>query len=227
MTDAAVALPRSPIYGLASCRVGNEYLDFEIGWREFERDTAWAESILRRAGLTRGDMALTTLTNWESPWGSPVVHALRNIGVTYLPAEVFAWDVRRVLMFLQRFPVKAIVGLGGQTLTALTEAGAPVTELLSGVDVIWARPRAAVMLGEHRAVVAPFVRFGPALAMGLPGQTHALLNAREWDVAATERGLLVSGVAPRATTFRDVATGFRGTAVRIEDEIAVSGEPVS
>lgn len=224
MTDTAAALGRPPIYGLASCRVGSDYMDFEIGWPEFERDTEWAESLLRRAGLRHGDMVLTMLTNWESPWGSPVVHALRNLGVTYMPAEVFAWDARRVLMFLQRFPIKAIIGLGGQTLTALTEAEAPVAELLSRVKIIWARPRAAVMLSEHRETVAPFVRFGPALAMGLAGDQHALINAREWDVTATDRGLVVTNIAARATTFREVPSGFRGTATRIGDDIAVSGE---
>jgi hypothetical protein len=224
MTEAAAKLPRSPLYGLASCRVGTEYMDFEIGWPEFDRDTQWAESVLRRAGLSRGDMVLTTFTNWESPWTSPVAHALRRLGITYMTAEVFAWDVRRVLMFLQRFPVKAIIGMGGQTTTALAEAGVRLPDLLAGVDVIWARPRAVAALREHHTTVLPLVRFGPALAMGLPGQTGALVNTKEWDVTATEQGLVVSSVAKRATAFRDVATGFRGTATRVDDDIAVNGE---
>jgi hypothetical protein len=222
MTEAAAQLPRSPLYGLASCKVGTTYLDFEIGWPEFERDTQWAEAHLRRAGLGRGDMVLTTLTNWESPWTSPVVHALRRIGVTYLTAEVFAWDVRRVWMFLQRFPVKAVIGIGGQTLTALTEAGAPVHELLGKLDIIWARPNAFGALQAHRSRVLPFVRFGPALAMGRPGDSTALINADEWNVVETADGLVVSNVAQRAATFLDIVTGFRGTATHLGDEIAVS-----
>jgi hypothetical protein len=224
MTEAAAALPRSPLYGLASCRVGTEFMDFEIGWPEFDRDTVWAESVLRRAGLGRGDMVLTTLTNWESPWTSPVTHALRRLGITYMTAEVFAWDVRRVLMFLQRFPVKAIIGLGTQTSTALSEAGVSLPELLAGVDVIWARPRAVAVLREHHSTVLPLVRFGPALALGLPGQAGALVNAKEWDVSTTEQGLAVSGVAERATAFRGVITGFRGTATRVDDDIVLNGE---
>lgn len=225
MTEAAAQLPRPPLYGLASCRVGTDYMDFEIGWSEFERDIDWAESMIRRAGLQRGDMVLTTFTNWESPWASPVTHALRRVGITYMTAEVFGWDVRRVLMFLQRFPVKAIIGLGAQTLTALAEAGVSVSDLFAGVDIIWARPRAVVSLRENQSTSLPFVRFGPALAMGLPGQPGALVNAREWDVTATGQGLVVSSVSERATTFRDVATGFDGTATRIGDDIVVNGEP--
>jgi hypothetical protein len=222
MIEAAAQLPRSPLYGLASCKVGTTYLDFEVGWPEFERDTQWAEAQLRQAGLGRGDMVLTTLTNWESPWTSPVVHALRSIGVTYLTAEVFAWDVRRVWMFLQRFPVKAAIGIGGQTLTALTQTGAPVRELLGKLEIIWARPNALAALGEHQPRVLPFVRFGPALAMGRPGASTALINASEWNVVETADGLVVSSVAERAATFLDIATGFRGTATRLGDEIAVS-----
>jgi hypothetical protein len=226
MIEATAELGRPPLYGLASCVVGTQHLDFEIGWPEFERDIAWAESILQRAGLRRGDMVLTTVTNWESPWSSPITHALRNLGITYTTAEVFAWDVRRVLMFLQRFPIKAIIGLGGQTLTALNEAGAPMHELLAGVELIWARPKAAVALSGERAKVLPYARFGPALALGLPGQAGALVNAKEWHVDSTEHGLVVSNIADRATRFQAVATGFRGTVTPVGDEIAVYGEPV-
>jgi hypothetical protein len=227
MIEATAELPRPPLYGLASCRVGTEYLDFEIGWPEFERDTTWAQTVLQRAGLQRGDMVLITVTNWESPWASPVTHALRNLGVTYMTAEVFAWDVRRVLMFLKRFPINAIFGLSGQTLTALTEAGAPTSELLGGIDLIWARPKAAAILRDGCPAALPYARFGPALALGLPGLTGALVNGNEWDVAATERGLLVSNSAERATEFRDIATGFHGTAIRNGHDIVVHGGPVT
>jgi hypothetical protein len=226
MIEATAELARPPLYGVASCRVGTQYLDFEIGWPEFERDVTWAESVLRRAGLGHGDLVLITVTNWESPWASPVVHALRNLGITYATADVFAWDVRRVLMFLQRFPIKAIIGLGGQTLTALNEAGAPVHDLLANVELIWARPKAAAALGNERAKVLPFARFGPALAMGLPGHKGALVNAKEWNVTSTEHGLVVSNAVTRATEFRDIPSGFRGTATPVGDEVAVYGEPV-
>jgi hypothetical protein len=222
MIAAAAELPRAELYGLASCIVGTEFMDFSIGWPEFERDTQWAVSMLRRAGLQRGDMVLTTLTNWESPWTSPVVHALRTLGITYMTAEVFAWDVRRTLMFLQRFPVRAIIGLGGQTLNAMAETGAPVGELLGDVEIIWARPNAAVALSEHHRQVLPFVRFGPALAMGIPGQRAALVNAKEWDVADSANGLVVSSVATRATDFREIVTGFDGTTTHFGADIAVT-----
>lgn len=227
MIDATADLDRPPLYGLASCLVGLQHLDFEIGFPEFERDTAWAQSVLQRSGLRSGDMVLMTVTNWESPWASPIAHALRNLGITYVTAEVFGWDVRRVLMFLQRFPIKAVIGLSGQTLTALTEAGAQTAELLSRTELIWARPKAAAALAEIRRDVLPYARFGPALALGLPGVRGGAVNAKEWDVTSAEAGLVVSNIAERATTFRKIASGFRGTVTAVGDELAVYGEPIS
>ena len=222
MTAAAAQLPRTELYGFASCRVGTQFMEFEIGWSEFRRDIAWAQRLLGRAGLRRGDMVLTTMTNWESPWTSPVVHALRNLGVTYLTAEVFAWDVKRVMMFLRRFPVRAVIGLGGQTLSALSEAGASANELFTGLDLIWARPNAIDVLAERNIDALPFVRFGPALAMGAPDRSEALLDANEWAVSETDGGLVVSGVAERLTRFCDIETGFHGSARRDGGEVAVT-----
>ena len=122
MTAAAVALPRSPVFGIVSCPVGPDTREFEIGWDEHERDVDWAESLLRSAGLGSGDLVLITISQWEGPWTTPVVHALRRIGVTFLCAEVWSFDSRRTSMFLQRLPVKAIFGLGGETLRARPRA---------------------------------------------------------------------------------------------------------
>src|SRR5215213_11942989 len=80
MTAAAVSLPRAPLFGIASCPVGPNTLEFEIGWDEFERDVDWAESLLRSTGLGPGDLVLITISQWEGPWTTPVVHALRRIG---------------------------------------------------------------------------------------------------------------------------------------------------
>jgi hypothetical protein len=219
MTAAAAQLPRPPLYGIGSCRVGTDYLDFEIGWDEFERDTDWAETIVQMAGLASGDMVLVTAANWESPWVSPVVHALRRIGVTYLTAEVFNWDARRVSMFLQRLPVKALLGLGAETLTALAADQPPVGELLKDVEFIWARHDALAQLSDAGPAVAPFIRLGPALAMGVPGRPGALVDGKEWHVETDDRFLVVSNIAERATTFNRVQTGIRGTVRSVEDNL--------
>jgi hypothetical protein len=211
MTAAAVALPRSPLFGIASCPVGPSTIDFEIGWDEFERDVDWAESLLRSAGLGRGDLVLITVSQWEGPWTTPVVRALRRIGVIYLTAEVWSFDARRTSMFLQRLPVKAIFGLAGETLTGLESNDPPIAELLQNVEIVWARPDALLRLTGVAPQVLPYVMLGPALALGLPGRPGVVVNAAEWTVDSEDGQLVVSNARERAATFDHIPSGLRGS----------------
>jgi hypothetical protein len=222
MTDAATTLPRAPIFGIASCPVGaTGLLEFEIGWDEFERDVQWAESLIRSSGLGPGDLVLITISQWEGPWTSPVVTALRRIGITYLTAEVWNFDARRTSMFLQRLPVKAVFGLAGETLVALGNEDPPIAELLRNVEFLWARPDAVAHLSGTAPQILPFVHLGPALALGVPGQSGALVNAAEWAVDAADGELVVSNTAERATRFDRTPTGVRGSVRSVSDGAAV------
>jgi hypothetical protein len=218
MTEAAITLPRAPIFGIASCPVGaTGLLEFEIGWDEFERDVQWAEHLMRSSGLRPGDLVLITISQWEGPWTTPVVTALRRIGVTYLTAEVWNFDARRTSMFLQRLPVKAVFGLAGETLVALENEDPPLTELLRDVEMVWARPDAVAYLSGMAPQVLPFVHLGPALALGVPGQPGALVNAAEWAVDTEDGQLAVSNTAERATRFDRSPTGVRGSVRSVSD----------
>lgn len=217
MTDAASTLPRPPVFGIASCLVGTTTVDFEIGWNEHERDVDWAESILRTAGLGAGDLVLITISSWEGPWTTPVVRALRRIGVIILCAEVWSFDARRTSMFLQRFPVRAIFGLSGETLTGLESAEPPIAELLCDVEIVWARPDALPRLNDVAPEVLPCILLGPALALGIPGQAGVVVNAAEWAVDTEDGELLVSNARERLATFDRVPTGIRGSVRTLDD----------
>lgn len=217
MTAAAAALPRSPLYGIACWRVGSQEFEFEIGWDEFERDVDWAESVLRSAGLQSGDLVLVTAQNWEGPWISPLAHALRRIGVTYTCAEMWGFDGRRTSMFLQRLPIRAVFGLGGETVAALEHEQPSIAELLRNVAFVWARPDALARLSEVAPDVVPLVPLGPALALGLPGRSGAVVNADEWVVDSDNGQLVVTNAGQRAATFDRVPTGVRGHVLSAAD----------
>jgi len=217
MTAAAATLPRPPLFGIASCRVGSSDLEFEIGWDEFERDVAWAEWHLRSAGLRSNDLALITAQNCEGPWISPVVHALRRIGVTYLTAEVWGWDARRSSMFLQQLPVKAIIGIGGETVSGLESQQPPIGDLLKNVEIVWARPDALGRLAGVAPEVLPFVELGPALGLGRPGRPGVVVNAAEWTIDTEDGQLVVSNARERAAIFDRVPTGVRGSVRSVAD----------
>lgn len=217
MAAATAAFPRSPLVGIASCPVGPNIMEFEIGWDEFERDLDWAETLLRSAGIGSGDRVLTMLNPWEGPWTTPAVRALQRIGAVNLPAEVWPFDYRRTSMFLQRLEVKAIFGLGGDTLTGLGQEEPSVAELLQNVDIVWARSDALPKLGDVAPQVLPYVMLGPALALGIPGKSGVVVNAAEWMVDKDGDELVVSNARDRLTTFDRVRTGLRGSVGAVAD----------
>ena len=210
MAAAAATLPRAPIYGIGTYAVDTSAADFELGWDELERDTEWAHSVLAEAGVRRGQLVLFSTPNHEGPWIAPLVRALRRIGAPYATSETYGWDSRRFAMYLRRLPVKAIVGIGGETVTALTDVEGTLPTLLAGVDVVWARPDAVSRLQALQIEVATYVPLGPALGLGLPGERGARVNGLEWTVSQARGRIHVSNKQPRATSFNSADTGVAG-----------------
>lgn len=210
MRARAALLPKAPIYGIGRYEIGSDHFDFEIGWPEFERDADWAQSRLTKAGVAAGDMVLITAAPWEAPWAAPVVRALKKLRAIYMPAEIFGFDAARSAAFLQQFPIKAVVGLGSETVDGWAERELSVADLLADVQIVWVRPETCARLPEMRSRVAPFIKVGPALALGLPGQTSASLSAEEWRITNSNGLLEISSVADRASTFDRAPTGLHG-----------------
>jgi hypothetical protein len=221
MLARAAQSPRAPIYGIGRYEVGPEQFDFEIGWPEFSRDTEWAHAQLSSAGLQAGDAVLITAAACEGPWTGPVVRALKALRITYLPAEVYAFDAGRSAALLQQFDIKAFFGLGAETVDGWVEKGMSPQELLDGVDMIWARPAALSKLEGVTTRIAPVFRLGPALALGKPGEPHASVNAAEWRIDEQDGSLLVSNKASRASTFDRAPTGVCGTANEVDGKLLI------
>lgn len=217
MSAAAATLPRAPLYGIAGWRAGTDEFEYEIGWDEFERDVDWTESLLRTAGLRPGDLVLITGQNCEGPWISPVAHSLRRLGVTYTCAEVWSFDARRTSMFLQRLPIRAVIGLCGDTVAALEPEQPSIADLLRNVDFVWARPDALAQLTGVAPEVLPFTPLGPALAMGVPGKPGAVVNSEEWTVDSDDGQLVVTNARERASMFNRAPTGVRAQV--LSDEV--------
>lgn len=221
MMARAAELPRAPIYGIGRYQAGAEQIDFEVGWPELERDTEWARARLQGAGLASGDAVLITALACEGPWFSPVVRALRSLRVTYLPAEVYAFDAGRSAALLQQFDVKAFIGLGAETVDGWVQKELAAPDILSGVETVWARPNALSKLAGVDAKIAPILSLGPALAIGVPDERDAEVNAAEWRIEEQGGELRVSNAAERAATFDRAATGVSGTVIERDGRLLV------
>ena len=209
MAAAAGALPRAPIFGIGTYAIDSSLVDFELGWDELERDTDWAHSVLLESGVRKGHLVLFSSPNHEAPWTCPIVRALRRIGAPYATSETYGWDARRFAMYIRRLPVKAIIGIGAETVAALDSDGS-LSTLLGEVGVVWARPDSVSRLQAVGIDAATYAPLGPALGLGLPGERGARVNGDEWDVFAISGRIHVSNRRPRATSFDGADTGRAG-----------------
>jgi len=221
MAAAAATLPRAPLYGIGTYAVDSSSADFEIGWDELDRDTDWAHSLLVEAGLVKGDLVLFSTPNHEGPWVAPLVRALRCIGAPYATSETYGWDSRRFAMYLRRLPVRAVIGIGAETVAALTDSERTLPTLLAGVDLVWARPDAVSQLRALQIEAATYVPLGPALGLGLPGERGARVNGDEWTVEVIGGRVHVTNQRPRAATFDVADTGISGGVTRCDIDYLV------
>lgn len=183
---------------------------FEIGWPEVERDTAWAHRVIEAWGIERGDHVLLTARNSEGPWFGPLVTAFRAAGVVFSNAEPYSWDARRVTTMLDYLPIKAILGLSGETADALL-ADDRAAGLLREVPTIWARRDALDPLRGAGLLPAEMAMLGPAFAVECPARTGLHLDHDEWRISSGSSGLELSVVGERVYRGREIALRSTGT----------------
>ena len=211
MMDAARKLSRPPIYGIGVYRSGEQYIDFEIGWGDVERDVRWAHAQLVAAGVVAGDHVLITTPNHEGQWLSPVVRALRQIGATYTPAETYNWDSARFLSVLGRMPITVVIGLCGETLDAVKAQHPDLAALFEKVRLIWARPEAHAELAAANVNSTLMAFLGPALGLARPDAPSVLrVNGAEWKIRDEAGQLVVSSTDARTACLTDVPSGLSG-----------------
>jgi len=215
---AALRGPVSPLFGIGLYAEGAKQVPFEIGWAEFERDVRWAHRVLATWNIGKADRVLVSTPNFEGPWSSPLVKALRELEAPHSNAEPYGWDVRRSATFLRLLRFKAFIAVSGEVATGLLrEPGG--AGLLGAVELIWARPDAIAPLREAGLEPALFAMLGPALGLECPQRSGVHLDPAEWRLS---QGLTLSTVGARAHTVRDLPVGLPG---QVEDTPCPCGLP--
>jgi len=214
-TAAAAALPRARQWGIGRYDLAGQPVYFEVGWDDWQRDTAWARAMLagHGVGAKKGDGEvggglIIVGSMAESPWFDPFEAAARELGAPYSIGETYAFEAFRTGMYARRLPVTMIFGIDRTVAEGL---GDELAEVVARVPVIVARPDAAGLLAEAGAAPYLVARVGPAIAVECPYRSGAHLNSAEWTL--TERGgeLFLSTAGPRADQVSQVPVGLRGT----------------
>lgn len=203
---AALPGPHPTVFGIGSYRAARGQVDFEIGWAEFERDVRWAHRVLATWEIVAGDHVVLSTPNYEAPWTSPLIRALRALRTVNSNVEPYNWDARRSATFLRLLPVKAYLGISAPVAAALLET----PELLASVPILLARPDAVKPLRDHGLTPAVLAMLGPALALECPQRAGAHLDPAEWRVEAVGGSLVLTTVGARAHLARGLDLGVTG-----------------
>jgi hypothetical protein len=208
---AAAALARPGPWGIGRYEAAGQPVYFEVGWDDWQRDTAWARAMLADHGtgpVKVGGGLIIVSGMAESPWFDPFETAARELGAPYSIGEVYAFEAFRAGMYARRLPITMIFGIDRTVAEGL---GGELAEVVARVPVIVARPDAAGLLAEAGAQPFIVARVGPAIAVECPHRSGAHLDNAEWTL--TERGseLFISTTGPRAHQVSQAATGLRGT----------------
>ena len=207
-TAAAATLPRPRLWGIGRYDVAGQVVYFEVGWNDWQRDTAWARSLLADHGVGTDSGLVIVGGMAESPWFDPVETAARELGAPYSIGEIASFEAFRTGMYVRRLPITMIFGI---TQTVAEGLADELAEVVAKVPVIVSRPDAAGVLAEAGARPFILTRVGPAIAVECPQRSGAHINDAEWTL--TERGgeLFISTAGPRAHQVTEAATGLAGS----------------
>jgi hypothetical protein len=207
-TAAAASIPRSRLWGIGRYYVDDTPVDFEIGWDDWERDTAWARAMLADHGIGPGSGLVIVGGMPESPWFDPFETAARELGAPYSIGEVYPFEAFRTGMYVHRLPITMIFGINRAIAEAL---GDELADVVAQVGVIVARPDAHPVLQDAGARPFTVTRIGPALAVECPDRAGAHLNGAEWIVTEEDGRLFITSAGSRAHRASRAALGIRGS----------------
>jgi hypothetical protein len=205
---AAASLPPARLWAIGRDHHDGVPVDFEVGWGDWRRDTAWAQTVLARFGVGRGTPVLIVGGMAESPWFDPFECAVLRLGGHYSLGETAGFDAFRSGLYATRLGVEVIFGI---TRAVADGLGANLATSLGQARVIVARPDTVALLHGAGLGAAIVTRVGPALAVECAPGWGAHLNACEWSVAECDGELLLSTVGPRVNQLDHARVAVRGT----------------
>ncbi|OXM64078.1 hypothetical protein CF165_27420 [Amycolatopsis vastitatis] len=218
---AALPGPVSPLFGIGLYTDGREQVPFEIGWAEFGRDVRWAHRVLDTWGIGEADHVLISTPNFEGPWASPLVRALRDRRTVHSNSEPYSWDVGRSATFLRLLRFKAFIAMSGETAAGLLRQP-ECAEALAALEPIWARPEALGPLRAAGLEPAVFAMLGPALALECPRRAGAHVDPGEWQLSPGPDGVTLTTVGDRRHVVRELLVAPAG---RLEQAPCPCGLP--
>jgi hypothetical protein len=143
----------------------------------------------------------------------PLERAAGRVGALYSSADATPFDAFRVAALTRQLQPQVVLGITGDVLDGLAEAGRDPVDVLGAVPAVvtvdsdaYARLRAGGLTPRR------WVRLGPTSAIEGLDEDGPRYDPTRWGVQSGVDGeLLITSLVPRLTPARALQTGVRGS----------------
>jgi len=201
--------------GLTGPVIVGRYLDhgraefYPLAEPEVQRVSRGLERVLRTYDLpARSHVLVTSLASQVAAF-MPLERALADMHMIVSNADASLFDVPRVVMYVRRFDVRAVLGIAPAVLDGLAAQGHDPAALFAG-RVVWATPEACARLAPAEGMtLRMWSELGPAVGAECVHGGGLHVSSEEWSCTVSDQELVLSSRLPKLVGFKAHRTGIR------------------
>jgi len=202
------------VWGIGRIVVDGEVTPWPVAQRDIEDEAGSLASRLAALGLERGGLVLVVAMLSQAVHAVPLERAAGKVGALYSSADATPFDAFRVAALTRQLEPQVVIGITGEVLDGLVEAGRDPIDVLGPVPaVVTADEDAHARLSAGGLSPRRWLKLGPTSAIEGLGDDGPVYDASRWRVEERDGELLVSNAVPRLTDATRLRTGIRGHVV--------------
>jgi hypothetical protein len=200
------------VWGVGRLVVDGDLTPWPVAQRDIEDEAESLAPRLTALGLDAGAVVLIASMLSQAIHVVPLEQAAGKIGALYSSADATPFDAFRVAALTRQLEPQVVMGITGDVLDGLGEAGRDPVDVLGAVPaVVTADDAAHARVRAGGLTPRRWVRLGPTSAIEGLADDGPVYDASRWRVEEDDGELLVTNLAPRLTTCTRLRTGVRGT----------------
>jgi hypothetical protein len=211
------------VWGVGRIVVDGTVTPWPVAQRDIEDEAESFAPRLAALGLEPGGLVLVVAMLSQAVHAVPLERAAGKLGALYSSADATPFDAFRVAALTRQLEPQVVVGITGDVLDGLVEAGRDPADVLGSVPAVVAADDDA-HAHLRAAGVAPrrSVQLGPTTAIETLDTDGPVYDTTRWDVEEVDGELVISNLVPRLTEAKRLRTGVRGRVVE-EGRVSVFG----
>jgi hypothetical protein len=211
------------VWGVGRIVVDGTVTPWPVAERDIDDEAESLAPRLAALGLEPGGLVLVVAMLSQAIHAVPLERAAGKVGALYSSADATPFDAFRVSALTRQLEPQVVIGITGDVLDGLVEAGRDPADVLGAVPaIVAADDEAHARLRAAGLAPRRFVQLGPTTAIEGLDADGPVYDASRWAVEEDHGELLVSNLVPRLTEAQQLRTGVRGRVVE-EGRVSVSG----